>query len=349
MKRTLLLLLFIPFFAVSQKGHKDTTLVYLDENLNFTNAKNGAFAGLSIKVENGWLVYVQYPDTTPLLKAYFKDKNLTVKEGPYTAYYPKKIKAREGFYYNDKMNGNWRYWYPDGQLKDSGRLADDHLVGLWKSWHPNGNLSSESFFKEELTPVEINAAFIAHSGAPPPVSGIRTGSYTSWYMNGQKEAVGPFNENKMDGDWHWYHPNGARSTMETYTKGTVTNLQCFDSTGKASPDLCSIEAPALLKLYGDYRKFLYQNLNWPEEARKKKIEGDVRVRFQVSREGKLQNLTIQSNQPVLQKAVAEFFGQMQEWYPAVSHNRIVVWEDEITIPFRIGNYFKRPAQQDTDW
>ena len=342
MKKTLLLLLLIPIFAAAQKWGKDTALIYLDQNLDITTAKNSAFSGISIKVENGWLVYAQYGDTTPVLKVYYNNKSLTLKEGPYTVYYPKNVKAKEGFYHNNKMNGNWRFWYPNGTLKDSGRMAADHLVGLWKSWHPNGKLSSESHFKQELLPEEVSIITIAHAGAPPPLTGIRTGSYTSWYATGKKESEGSFKENKMDGDWYWYHPNGERSTIETYAKGTVTNLQCFDSTGKASPDLCSIEAPALLKQYGDYKAFLYQNLTWPEEARKKKIQGDVKVRFRVSREGQLQNLTIESSQPILKKAVEDFFNQMKEWYPAVSHNRIVVWEDEIIIPYRTGNYFKGP-------
>ena len=60
--------------------------------------------------------------------------------------------------------------------------------------------------------------------------------------------------------------------------------------------------------------------------------------------GQLQNLAVQSKHPVLQKAVEELFSHMKEWYPAVSHNRTVVWEDEMVIPFRtIGNYFKGPS------
>lgn len=335
MKWIALLLLF-PFMAFAQKKGKDTTLIFLDEALEVTTEKKSAFVGVSVKVENGWMVYALYPDTTPVLRAYYKDKALKIKEGPYTVYYPKKQKAKEGFYHDGKMYGNWRFWYSNGQLKDSGRILDDHLAGHWKTWYSNGTLMSESNFDEKPNLNSLQLMQVAAT-SPPPYAGNRNGAFTSWYTNGYKESEGLFRNNLMEGDWHWFHPNGKQSTIETYKNGVVNNLQCFDTSGRAMPDLCTIESPAQLKLYGNYKTFIFENLTWPEEARKKKIQGDVRVRFQVNKEGQLQNLVIQCDQPVLQKAVEELFSYMKEWYPAVSHNRIVVWEDEMVIPFRRDN------------
>src|SRR5688572_17566303 len=129
------LLLLAPFMALAQKKSKDTALVFLDEALEVTTEKKGAFVGVSVKVENGWMVYALYPDTTPVMRAYYKDKALKIKEGPYTIYYPKSKKAKEGYYHDGKMNGNWRFWYANGQLKDSGRLVKNHLAGRWKTWY----------------------------------------------------------------------------------------------------------------------------------------------------------------------------------------------------------------------
>ncbi len=47
----------------------------------------------------------------------------------------------------------------------------------------------------------------------------------------------------------------------------------------------------------------------------------------------LEDLVVESDQEVLKKAVIELFGYMKEWYPAVSHNRVVDWEDKMEIPF----------------
>lgn len=328
------LLLLIPFFSFAQKWGKDTVLVYIDADLEITSEKKAAFYGVSVKVENGWMVYALYPDTTPVLRAYYKDKALKIKEGPYVVYFPKYQKAREGFYKDNNMTGIWRFWHENGQLKDSDRMDNNYLVGQWKSWDRQGHLLNAAQYKDELNAEEIDRLQLKQMATATPLTGIRTGAYTSWYSNGHVESKGVFNNNLMDGDWHWYHPNGNQSTVETYANGVVTGLQCFDTAGRALPDLCSIASPAQLKRYGNYKEFIYENLTWPEEARKKKLQGDVVVRFQVNRDGQLVNLVIKSDQPVLQKAVEELFGYMKEWYPAVSHNRIVVFEDEMVIPFR---------------
>lgn len=224
MKRTLLLLLLLPFFVEAQKTGKDTVLIFMDANLEPANAKKGVYTGIAIKVENGWLVYALYADTTPIIKAYYKNKNLTVKEGPYAAYYPKNKKAREGFYSNNQMTGSWRFWYPNGNLKDSGRLNNNYVAGFWKSWHANGNPLSESYFKENLDERDMNLLLVANVNGQAQLNGIRTGKFTSWYSGGLKESEGTFNNNVMDGEWRWYHSNGTPSTIETYSQGILTNL-----------------------------------------------------------------------------------------------------------------------------
>lgn len=338
MSRLYLLLLLFPFCAGAQKWGKDTSLIYLDENLEISNAKNAAFAGVSIKVDGGWMVYAHYPDTTPLLKAYYKDKALKIKTGPYVAYYPKGIKAKEGFYADNKMNSNWQFWYSTGQLKDSGRVIDDYLVGTWKSWHPNGVVMAEANYKEAVLTNNISLLQqVALPQTTPPYAYFKDGRYTSWYRNGKIESSGSFLNNKMEGTWQWYHPNGAPATEETFADGALVNLQCFDTTGRPTDNLCSIEKPALLKHYGDYRTFIFENLTWPDEARKKRIQGDVRVQLTVTKAGKLENLSITAEAPLLQKAVEQLFEQMKEWYPAISHNREVDWHDEVIIPFRLNN------------
>ena len=336
MKPICLILLFLPLGLLAQKRNKDTSFVYLDQYLQLTNAKQAAYAGVSIKVEGGWMLYAVYPDTTPLVKAYFKDKQLTLKQGPYTVYYPKNIKAREGFYNNNDMSGTWRFWYSNGKLKDSGMVSKNYLSGFWKSWYPNGQLMTEINFKEQLTPAETNALqLLAMDHIPPPYIGIRQGAYKSWYSNGQTESIGQFVDNQMTGAWQWFHQNGARATEEMYKDGIITGLQCFDSTGKPTGDLCSIDKPALLKHFGDYKAFIHENLMWPEEARKKGLEGDVTVSFTVSSSGNLQSFTVNSTQPILKKAVEDLFAQMKEWEPAISHNRTIEFSDEIVIPFRL--------------
>jgi len=338
MKWLCTLLLLLPLVLLAQ-SKKDTSYVYLTQDLSFTKAKNAAFVGVSVKVQGGWMVYALYPDTTPLLKAFYRDRQLKVKQGPYTLFYPKNVKAREGYYSNNQMVGVWRFWHPNGQLKDSGMIQNNNLSGLWKSWHPNGQLMSVTHYKQELPQEQKEALQVLEMlYVFANKTANRHGPFSSWYSNGQPEATGQFANGKMDSTWVWYHPNGAKATEEVYKAGLITSLQCFDSTGRSMGDMCSIDKPALLKDYGNYKNYVYENLVWPEEAQRKGIEGNVLVQFTVGADGTLKSVTATSAQPVLQKAVEDFFWQLKEWEPAISHNRTIDVTYEMTIPFRLNEW-----------
>jgi TonB family protein len=327
MRKIFLTLGMFPFIAFSQFKGKDTVLKYLDSTLNFTTKTNACFIGVAAKSDDHWLLYVLYPDTTPAMKAFFKDKKLTIKDGPYKLYYPKNRIAKEGYYINNLLNATWKFYYENGQLKDSGALKDNQMIGEWKSWYPDGQI----MIKGNYTTVPQNVGYINTSNAE--WISFKNGLFTSWYANGKLEASGNYVNDSMNGEWKWYHENGNSSTVEIYHNGKISSLTCFDSTGKNTGEYCSIQKPAVLKKYGNYKEFIYQNLEWPAEAIKKKIEGTVKVRLTVNKDGRLEKLELESNQEILKKAVEELFKHMQEWYPAVSHNRPVAWTDEMEIPF----------------
>jgi TonB family protein len=199
------------------------------------------------------------------------------------------------------------------------------LAGQWKAWHQNGNPMYECVYNE--------MSYQLFSQVSLNYYGSKDGSFKSWYENGNLESTGFYTNDALEGEWKWFHSNNKQSTIEHYQNGKLTSLQCFDSTGKETGAFCSIDKPALLKEYGDYKQFIFQNLTWPEEAIKKNIEGTVKVHFTVSKNGELKNLVLNSDKEVLKKAVEELFESMKEWYPAISHNRTIDSEEEMEIPF----------------
>ncbi|HJW15576.1 MAG TPA: TonB family protein [Flavisolibacter sp.] len=324
MKCFLLLLMCLPLRNMAQK--KDTLYKYLDADLQPTDEKNGEFFGVAIKKDGYWVLYAIYPDTTPVIKAIFKDRQLKIKHGPYTVYYPKNRIETTGFYHNNMMNGVWQTWYPNGNKKDSGLVINNQLVNLWKEWYPNGHIKNECTYSEAQDQT-------IYKSINTPWTGPRNGKYSSWYENGKMESLGKYINGIMDGEWKWYYDNGNISTIEFYSDGKISALQCFDTTGKSTGEYCSISKPPLLKPAGDFREYIFGNLLWPEEAIKNKIEGTVDVNFTVTKNGELKDLKITSDKAVLKKEVERLFETMKEWYPAVSHNRPVDAQEEFSIPF----------------
>jgi TonB family protein len=324
----ILLLILLPIASLGQK--KDTVPRYLDADLVLTTKNHAVYYGVSFRKDEHWLLYALYPDNTPLLTSYFKDRELTIKDGPQVVYYPGNKKALECFYRDNMLTGVHQIWYVYGQKKDSGFLDQNHKRGVWKEWHLNGQLKNQTSYDDQYV-----FPFSRHLGGSKGLvfPGWLQGDFSSWYESGTMESKGNFADNVMEGVWRWFHPNGLPSTIEEYSKGKLVRISCFDTLGKLQGDFCPVARPAVLAGYGDYKEYIMQNLSWPEEAIKKKIEGSVVVYFRINSHGKLDSLSIVSDKPILNQAVAGLFDSMKEWYPAVSHNRNVNWEDRMTIPF----------------
>ena len=157
MKHLPAILLLLPLFAWSQR--KDTVLKYLDQNLQFTTKENAVCFGVAVKQPAGWFLLALYPDTTPVLKVYYKDRALKVLHGAYASFYPKYRNAYSGFYENNKKTGVWQSWYENGQRKDSGSYTNNIRTGTWKQWHDNGMPASVSSFLTTLTPEEMQRRY----------------------------------------------------------------------------------------------------------------------------------------------------------------------------------------------
>lgn len=363
MKKSSIIILvsFLCSFTVSaQKA--DTIRKYLDQELKFTSRKNAVFPALQVKTNDHWILYSVYPDTGTLIKAYFLDKDLTIKDGPYVLYHPKKIKAVEGYYAKNLSTGIWRYWYVNGQIKDSGQIINNQLSGLWKSWYENGNLQMEIHYSDvtdggtpgkskqdivSLIPDHASLKFtmngeaktyyksgkLLDSGAYS--ANLKQGVWKKWYENGKLESMGKFVNNIMTDDWEFYRENGNRSSREKYVNSKVVSMECYDEDGKSTGSYCSIlKPPVALGNFNDFNEYVLDNVFWPKDLKDENIQGKVKVKYTVTKEGKLKNLIIVSSpHELLSKEVERFFGTIENWSPAISHNRAVDFEMEYEVPF----------------
>ena len=186
----ILWLIVLPGFA-----QKDSVRKYLDADLQFTTKKDVVYPAMAIKENDHWLLYAVYPDTSVLLAVYYKDAALTVKDGPFTLYHPKKIVAQKGYFINNIAEGHWQSYYPGGQIKNEGDVIHNHLSGVWKTWYANGlSMSSHTYlYSDSLQqggqPVHENspAKKVVRVLDDFKVEGKMEGASTTWYENGNKE------------------------------------------------------------------------------------------------------------------------------------------------------------------
>jgi len=353
-------LTFSPSF--SQKG--DTVRRYFDEKLVLTTKNKMHFPGVTVRQNDHWYLFAVYPDTGMLIKSYFKDEDLRVKDGPFTLYHPKNIKAVEGRFDNNTPVGLWKYWYENGQLKDSGLLTNNNMVGEWRSWYEDGNLLSIAEYPD---PGSINTSTTRTSPTPRgasileyglPInkkhgqwrsfypngttrdSGLfqkdqKQGLWKNWYDNAQMESIGRYRNDSLEGEWQYFRRDGSLSTKEIYAGNKIKSLECFDENGNSTGHLCSILKPAVAKgSFYNLKQYALDNIYWPKELDGKEVEGVVKVRYTISAEGKMIEFKVlETPHESLSKEVQRFFNSLEGWYPAISHNRAIDYTTEFSIEF----------------
>ncbi|WP_315817457.1 hypothetical protein [Paraflavitalea speifideaquila] len=259
------------FSGIAQKKQRDTVRKYLDERLAFTNKANMTFPALAVRNGSHWQLMSVYEDTAILLNVYFLDEELTIKDGTFVLYHPKKQKAIEGRFIENVKQGIWKVWYENGQLKDSGCYINNYQTGIWHSWNDSGQLVAIKHYEDSIkitgtirgyiNPREKRAPLLAGDTSVGILDGPSMSFYPNgqvrdsgdyrfnrkegpWkykYSNGNLESKGGYIRNIQFGEWEYYRENGMRSTKEKYENNKVTGLECFDEQGNSSGKACAIQ------------------------------------------------------------------------------------------------------------
>jgi antitoxin component YwqK of YwqJK toxin-antitoxin module len=214
---------FLTSFSYAQK--KDTVRKYLDQNFALTNRGNASYYALSIRKDEHYLLYAVYPDSTILLKAWFKDRDLSIKDGPYEFYFGKRKMAMKGYYVDNLQHGPWMFWYPNGILKDSGTLDRGQMVGVWKSWYETGKLKTVGNYRFDSSNNSYSQANGSTDLVPSSISGLKDGSWKFWFASGTLESEGEFKNDSLVNQWNWYRENGKPSTKEFYRGNKLVKME----------------------------------------------------------------------------------------------------------------------------
>lgn len=88
--------------------------------MNPCKKSKSAFTGYGTLV-NGYvnLGLVSNKSGKVLLSSYYTDSSLSVLQGLYQLFFPNGVVEREGYYENDKEDGDWKIYDSTGKLKDS--------------------------------------------------------------------------------------------------------------------------------------------------------------------------------------------------------------------------------------
>jgi len=84
------------------------------------------------------------------------DKN-NKKQGHWVLYNDS-VRVAEGSYQDDRREGLWTFWYPNGQTREEGHFRNGVRTGMWVEWYPNGDILWKGEYKKGIRQIEWNGA-----------------------------------------------------------------------------------------------------------------------------------------------------------------------------------------------
>src|SRR5690348_8829225 len=100
--------------------------------------------------------------------------------------------------------------YKDGTLKAEGLIINEKKNGEWKYFFPNGVLMSVETFKDDLLNGKIRYYFPSGKlqGIETWINGNLHDSATYFHENGNIEKKGKYTANQYEGEWRHFYSNG---------------------------------------------------------------------------------------------------------------------------------------------
>jgi TonB family protein len=234
------------------------------------------------------------------------------------AFYTDQAILMHGFFKDKRLEtkqGPYKLYFPGGKLRVSTTFNNGAIDGIFTSWYENGQLSDSGLMNQN----------------------VKTGLWRTYYTTGNVEAEGKYDRGLPDSLWHWYHTNGKQATIELYKSTKLADLTCFDTSGNKTGSNCRIDKKPCPERSYNFDQYVINNLLYPKQAMRKRIEGTVAFEFFVTKEGKLTRINFTNiSDELLQQEVIRLLKAVPKWEPAVSHNREIDYLYTYEVPFYLG-------------
>ena len=110
-------------------------------------------------------------------------------------YWPDGTRRLEGRVstWTGREEGAWRWFHPNGEVREEGRYDDGARTGTWQEWWSNGQRRARG----------------ERGSGTDGRTGVRTGAWTFWHSNGVVSARGAYADGEREGWWECSLDNGA--------------------------------------------------------------------------------------------------------------------------------------------
>ncbi len=315
MKINFLLVAFLILFNKFNFS-QDTLKLYYNSKWEQVNDINKAkYYRIAVNNKTNWIVKDYFADSTLQMEGFYKTNKFINKNGSFIYYYKNGNIYTKTEFKNNIQDGKYIVNYENGNLFSEGFFKNGVRTGLWKEYYKNGNLHSEGVYADSL----------------------KNGLWKNYYKNGNIRSKENYNSGKLNGLCNWYFKNGQIASEEIYEKGELKKINYWNEKGKKMKGKFQVtEFPEFPGGTKALKKFIAKNTVYPEEIRKKGIEGQVMVKYMIDTDGNVAKTEIvKSVIPLLDKEAERVVKSLPKYKPAKQHNLPVnIWY-QIPITFKL--------------
>jgi TonB family protein len=158
-----------------------------------------------------------------------------------------------------------------------------------------------------------------------------------FYGNGQLKESGRLVNGLRSGKWMVKNEDGSPLMELQFVNDSLTQTICLDNNGAPVQGECVYErAPEFPGGLNGWRRFLEAKLRYPDDAIRNNIQGVVKVKFVVEKDGALSNLEIMSSpNESLSREVLRLMKSGPKWVPAMQYNKPVKYYHIQAVTFRL--------------
>jgi antitoxin component YwqK of YwqJK toxin-antitoxin module len=164
----------------------------------------------------------KYPDGSPKVITYFKNKDdhkLKVRE---IGYYQNQNEMYKGFFENGLRSGKWMYWYENGKTFAETEVSSNLTLQKWKILRPDETPYFEKTDKITVTEIYPN-------GSPYHVISAKTGekqtSEIFFYPSYKLQMTGTSINNQRVDKWCYWYENGNPWSEGYYKNGANDSIR----------------------------------------------------------------------------------------------------------------------------
>ncbi len=213
-----------------------------------------------------------------------------------------------------KLEGPLEVYYRNGKIEKRESYKNNRLLGESKLWYANGQLKTILQWIKSENEKDKSYAYIQENFDSLGNQMVKNGHGVYLEISGKSKAQGPVVDGFKHGLWEGFQEHCDVFYTETYENGELVGGQSrfenktFNYT-RVFVNPAAIEAQQL-----DLMRFIAKNVDYPEKARKKGIQGKVFVSFVIDEEGKTTQVKIvKSVHPLLDDAAKEVIKKYEGW------------------------------------